>query len=144
MPVFLAGCTKLGPVSVAVALEHIRDEMANFGPTTYLLTVTDDQRPHAVSVAVVADEASDGLVVRVGSRTASNAAARPEVTLLWPPSAPGEFSLIVDGRAHVDDDRITITPTKAVKHRAAVSGPDAAYQSECQAVGDPEAEPVRH
>src|SRR3954447_15577126 len=114
--------------------------MANFGPTTYLLTVTDDQRPHAVSVAVSAD--GDGLIVRVGSRTASNATARAGVSLLRAASEPGGFSLIVDGRAAVDGDRIAITPAKAVKHRAAVSGPDAAYQSECVGVG--EAEPVRH
>ena len=126
-------------MSVAVALDEIRDEMANFGPTTYLLTVTDDQRPHAVSVVVGSE--GDALVVRVGSRTASNAAARSDVTLLWPPSAPGEFSLIVDGRGDVDGDRIAITPTKAVKHRAAVNGPDGAYQSDCVAVG--EAQPER-
>ena len=120
-------------MSVAVALDKIREEIDNFGPTTYLLTVTGDQRPHAVSVAVSVSEQGDALVVQVGKGTASNAASRPDVTLLWPPPAPGDFSLIVDGSAAVDGDRITITPSKAVKHRAAVSA-DGEYQSDCVTV----------
>ncbi len=66
-----------------------------FGPTPYLLTVGDDQRAHATAVTV--EWQDDELVMSVGARSARNATARPEVSLLWPPFEPGGYSLISDG-----------------------------------------------
>jgi hypothetical protein len=65
---------------------------------------------------------SDGVVVVVeaGSRTLRNAAARPAISLVWPPAADGGYSLIVDGDARQDDGILRIAPTRAVLHRAAV------------------------
>jgi hypothetical protein len=108
-------------VSVPVSLDRLRDEVARFGPTPYLLTVGAEGRAHAVAVAATFD--GDELVVRGGRRTVANAIDRPAIVLLWPPHEPDGYSLIVDGDAHVttgpDGPGIAITPTTAVLHRPA-------------------------
>jgi hypothetical protein len=48
-----------------------------------------------------------------------NASVRSSITLCYPPTDSTGFSLIVDGIASVDDERITLTPTSAVLHRPA-------------------------
>ena len=82
-------------MSIAVSLDRLREETQRFGATPYLLTVSDDARAHATAVTV--EWQDDELVMGVGSRSARNAAARPEVSLLWPPFEPGGYSLISDG-----------------------------------------------
>jgi hypothetical protein len=104
-------------MSVKVDLAMLADAMADH-PFAYLLTVTDDQRAHAVAVR----PRLDGGVVRVaglGHRTRSNLAVRPGVTLLFPPAEPGGYSLIVDGRATAEEDRADVVPAHAVLHRPA-------------------------
>jgi hypothetical protein len=54
-----------------------------------------------------------------GRRTASNVAARPAVTLLWPVAHDDAYRLIVDGDASVTGDTVTVVPTFAVLHRIA-------------------------
>ena len=48
------------------------------------------------------------------------------VTLVWPPSQPGDYTLIVDGRGHPTDGdaALQIVPSRAVLHRKAA--PDSA------------------
>jgi len=127
-------------VSISVSVDRIRDELPRFGPTptVFLLSVTGRQTPHAVSVSPEWD--GDRLVMRVGQGTASNAAERSSVTLLWPPPEPGEFSLIVDGTASVDGDRVIVTPESAVLHRAATTA-SGAYRNDCVRVGEPASAP---
>ena len=68
----------------------------------YLVTVDDDYRVHTVTVEPELRE--DVLDVGViGGQTRKNVEGRSDVTLLWPPSEPGGYSLIVDGRAAVAD-----------------------------------------
>lgn len=111
-------------MSIPVALEQLRNETRRFPRAPYLLTVSDDARPHAVAVTVVWE--GNALVMAVGKRSASNAATRPQVSLLWSPSEPGGYSLIVDGTASAGSDgRIALAPTRAVLHRPAAT-PDAA------------------
>jgi hypothetical protein len=110
-------------MSIPVALEQLRNETLRFALAPYLLTVGDDARPHAVAVAAVWEGAA--LAMDVGKRSASNAAARQQVSLLWAPNEPGGYSLIVDGTAASDGARVTVTPTRAVLHRPAAT-PDAA------------------
>lgn len=111
-------------MSVPVGLDSLRAEVERFGSTAYLLTVASDGRPHSVSVAVAWD--GDEIVARCGGRTLANVAARPLVSLLWPQTEAGGYSLIVDGdggvRGEGDQARATIRPTKAVMHRPA-AGP---------------------
>lgn len=104
-------------MSVKVDLAALADTMADYGPA-YLLTVSDDQRPHAVSVEPTLRDGVLGLGAG-GRRTLANLAARPDVTLLFPPSQPDGYSLIVDGRARVDEGNVTVEAAHAVLHRPA-------------------------
>jgi hypothetical protein len=111
-------------MSIPVGLERLNAEAERLGAAPYLLTVADDGRPHAVAVAV----SWEGAVLRakLGKRSAANIAARPLVSLLWPPAEAGGYSLIVDATAGLegsgDEVRARIEPTSGVLHRPA-SGP---------------------
>lgn len=105
-----------------MSLDRLREEAARFGQTPYLLTVGDDHRAHATAVTV--EWHDDELMMSVGARSARNAAARPEVSLLWPPFEAGGYSLISDGVVRdVGDERLAFAPTRAVLHRPAVGPP---------------------
>lgn len=125
-------------MSIPVALEELRAALAERPSSAYLLTVSDDGRPHAVHVALAWD--GDRLAADVGRRTAANAAARPTaVSLVFPVRTPDDYSLIVDGSAQVaaavadgGDRRVLVSPTKAVLHRpAAAPDPSSACGSDC-------------
>jgi hypothetical protein len=95
--------------------------LATFPGVAYLVTVSDDARPH--TVAVRPQWEGDELVVPAGRTSRSNAQARPLVALLWPPAEAGGFSLIVDASASVrNDDEVHLKPTRAVLHRPAPGG----------------------
>lgn len=98
----------------SVAAEH--------GPTAFVLTVGDDGRTRVIHVKVAIDDRGVLRAV-VGRGAAANAAARPDVVVLWPPAADG-FSLIADGVASVDgeprgDTPLAIEVFSAVRHRPA-------------------------
>lgn len=121
-------------MTVPVPLEKLRAALEERGGSAYLLTVAGDARPHAVHVSVRWQ--GDALAVEVGKRSAVNAAARPLVSLLYPPSAAGGYSLIVDGTAASappgEGQRLLITPTLAVLHRPAVEpDPTASCAADC-------------
>ncbi len=105
-------------MSVKVDVSRLAETLRDYG-FAYLLTVTDDQRTHAVAVTPSMTGAdltfSDGL----GRRTRANLAARPDVTLLWPPGDAGGYTLIADGRVTVTDDVATFVADNAVLHRPA-------------------------
>lgn len=103
-------------MSIAVPLEELADRLTQY-PWGYLVTVRDDGR--AQSLAVPTELVEGRLVATVGRSTAANANARPNVTVLFPGASGSEFSLIVDGEAHVDGDRIEVMPTWVVLHRPA-------------------------
>jgi len=112
-------------MSIPVSVEGLAAAMANL-PYAYLLTVSDDGRPHAVAVT---PQLVDGVLrMTVGKRTVSNAQSRPDgVSVVWPPTEVGGYSLIVDGRGAASGDLVDVTPTKAVLHRpapATVMDPD--------------------
>lgn len=104
-------------VTIAVPLTELADRLAQH-PWGYLVTVRDDGR--AQSLAVPTQLVDGSLVATVGRGAASNALARPNVTMLFPGASGEDFSLIVDGEATVAEDRIEITPTWAVLHRPAL------------------------
>jgi hypothetical protein len=107
-------------MSVRVELDGIRDAIAEQGSTPYLVTVGDDGRPRVNSVAPSWED--DRLVVPAGRHGLANVAARPGVTLLWPPREPGGYSLLVDGEGRVEGEQVAVTPTSAILHRSAVGG----------------------
>jgi hypothetical protein len=103
-------------------------------PFAYLITVDDGYRVHTVTVQPELRElaeGSDGVGVildvgLIGGHTRSNLSQRSDVTLLWPPTESGGYSLIVDGLARAtdsDDDaaRVGVLPTRALLHREADS-----------------------
>jgi hypothetical protein len=112
-------------VSIAVDLADLPAAVAEreFG---YLLTVGGDERPKAV--ALVPTLVDGELRFAVGGGTGRNAGERPRVSIVFPPTATDEFSLLVDGDARLepDPDRhgtgemlVIVTPTWAVRHRPA-------------------------
>ena len=122
-------------MSIPVSLEKWRAASEERGPGAYVLTVSDDGRPHAVHAAIRWEGAA--LAAEVGRRSATNAQARPEVSLLFPVRSEGDYSLIVDGTAVVegteDGQRMLVTPTKAVLHRPAAVplDPTSACTADC-------------
>jgi len=98
-------------------------------PFAYLLTTRAGAAPHAVAVTAVMDE-GELVVAATGQRTRANARQTPTVSLVWPPSSPQAYSLIVDGLASVAGESIRIAPSRAVLHRPAPS-PRPAPSGDC-------------
>jgi hypothetical protein len=104
-----------------VDLEQLADTIGGYG-FAYLVTVGEEGRAHVL--AVTPETVEGGLAVGgVGRHSQENATARPDVTLVWPPTDAGGYSLLVDGSATVDGSTVTVSPTKAILHRRA-PGPD--------------------
>lgn len=104
-----------------VDIERLAAALPDY-PYAYLVTVDDDYRVHTVTVEPRLREAIVDVGL-IGGRTRQNLAQRPDVTLLWPPTQPGGYSLIVDGTAEVTDAgdavRLAVAPTRALLHREA-------------------------
>jgi len=109
-------------MSIEVPLEGLADEIGRWG-FCYLLTVSDGERPHLLALRPEVIGAGGHVSLRFdagGGRACRNAAARPDVTLVFPPvEHPAGMSLVVDGTATVDGSLIDVAPTWAVLHRAA-------------------------
>lgn len=110
--------TSIAPASLDAALRER-------GTGAYVITVGDAGAPHVVYVEVA--PRSEGLLAEVGARTAANARARGQVTVLYPARHDDDYSLIVDAmatpEASGDGSRLHLVPTRAVLHRP---GPAAA------------------
>lgn len=114
-----------------VDLQALADALVDY-PYAYLITVDDEFRAHTVTVEPTLRAATLDVGL-IGGRTRKNLARRADVTLLWPPPAPGGYSLIVDGKAEVTPEngtgdetaRLEVVPTRALLHREADS-PNAA------------------
>lgn len=105
-------------MSIPVSLPSLAEVMARYA-FAYLLTGSERGAPRAVAV-VPRLEGGILLIDAIGHRTRENLVARPEVGLVWPPGAPGDYSLIVDGLAVPDSaGMLRITPSRAVLHRPA-------------------------
>jgi hypothetical protein len=106
-------------MSIAVALADLEDTAARFGDAAYVLTSSDDGRPHISHVRVRVD--GETIVFDAGRSTRRNLAARPATVVLWPQAEPGGFSLIVDANAEApaDDAPVVLIVANAVLHRPA-------------------------
>ena len=117
-------------VSIPVSLDELRAQIRGFERDPYLITVSEEAHPHCV--AVVVSWVGDELVVRAGNRTLETAGARPLVSFVWPPATRDGYSLIVDGSVTATrglregGNVITVRPARAVLHRPAAGGGDAA------------------
>jgi hypothetical protein len=95
---------------------HLRDAIATHPIGPFLLTVTGEARPHVGDVR--ATWRGEEIVVAAPSSWPGSARyGHTDVSLLWPPSEPGGYSLIVDGTASTAGGELTITPTRAVHYR---------------------------
>lgn len=111
-----------------VDLQRLAAALTDY-PYAYLITVDDGYRVHTVTV--VPTLRGDTLDVGpIGGHTRDNLARRGDVTLLWPPTEPGGYSLIVDGHAQAagpDSESLGVVPDRALLHRdAAPDSPEAA------------------
>lgn len=103
-------------MSIPVEIDKLADALADRG-AGYLLTASADGRVKAVTVEPTL---ADGVLRCPPSRgSARNLDAQPAATLLFPPTEPRGYTLLVDGTATADDDAITFTPASAVLHRPA-------------------------
>jgi hypothetical protein len=126
-------------MTVKVDLAALDQQAAVFGTNPFLLTVSPDRRPHAVSVRVEWDGTTFQL--RAGRTSLANMAANPDVTLLWAPppghGSDGGYSLIVDGLAKVVEDRVTVAPASSLLHRTVAHTAEDPAGSDCLAVLPP-------
>ena len=108
-----------------VDFERLADALGGYR-FAYLVTVDDDYRVHTVTVEPeLREKVMD--VGLIGGRTRRNVESRSAVTLLWPPSEPGGYSLIVDGTGEIaemadsndDTAALRVVPTRALLHRNA-------------------------
>lgn len=103
-------------MSIAVALEDLPGKLAEY-PWCYLVT-SGEERPHVLAVRPTVVEG--GLRCETGHSSRANVVRNALVVLMFPPSQPDGFSLIVDGEGAVNGDGVVVTPTWAVLHRPAV------------------------
>lgn len=122
-------------MNIEVALNRLREAIEERGSGVYLITVSGDGRPHAVYLDA-AWENGRLAVSDVGATTAANAAARPNVSILFPVSVSADYTLFVDGPATVEtrgENRcVVVTPNRAVFHRpGAPRDPASSCTSDC-------------
>ena len=125
-------------MNVEMALDRLERVIADRGAGAYVLTVTGDGRPHAVYLDVTW-EGGRLVASGIGTTTAANATARPNVSLLFPVGAAADYTLFVDGPATVegggDARRLVVTPTRAVFHRpGAPRDPASSCTSDCMPI----------
>lgn len=123
-------------MSIPVDLDRLAETLSGYR-FAYLLTTGEDLRAHAVQVTPQLHQ-ERLRVANPGRRSGANARARSAIALVWPPAEEGEYSLIVDGEATVDDDVLTLVPTRAILHRPATAEAETAAGacgSDCVEIG---------
>ncbi len=112
-----------------VDLQRLADALGDY-QFAYLVTVGDDYRLHTVTVKPELRERVLEIGV-IGDRTRANVESHGAVTLLWPPSDPDDYSLIVDGQALIVETEgaalLQVLPTRALLHRNADGPGDAIH-----------------
>ncbi len=120
-------------MSIKVEVTELAAELERYGNAPFVMTSSGEGRPHIIQLLVRLDDGK--ILARPGRSCSRNIAVQPELSLLWPAFAEGEYSLIVDGVAELvgggsvevsdaqsgDSDRIQmiITPTSGILHRPA-------------------------
>lgn len=104
-------------MSIPVSADELGATLAGY-PWGYLVSVGADGVAHMLALPT---RWHDGvLLAEAGKGTRANVAVRPEVTWAFPGVDGAAYSLIVDGRAEVDDDVVRVRPVRAVLHRPAL------------------------
>lgn len=98
-----------------MAIRTLAEAISLYGRDAYLLTVADSG-PHTSNVTV--ELRDGGLACNLGASAARNIAQQANVSLLWPPTEPGGYALIVNGTAASTGAAMAeIRLTKSVLHR---------------------------
>lgn len=109
-------------MSIEVPIDRLFEDIGSWG-FGYLVTVSDDGRPHLLALRPVVTGEADTRRLRFdagGGRACRNSSARPNVSMVFPPADHSDgMSLVVDGVAQVDESNVDVVPTWAVLHRAA-------------------------
>lgn len=108
-------------MSIEVPIAELFDQIDRWG-WCYLLTVSDDERPHLLALrpTVVGERDRRLRFDAGGGRACQNASVRSSVTLVFPPVDDADgYSLVVDGVADVDGAFVVVRPSWAVLHRPA-------------------------
>jgi hypothetical protein len=104
-------------MSINPTLPQLAETLARYR-FAYLVTIGNDARTHVVPVHPVF--AGNILSVHgLGRKTQAHMTTQRLVTLVWPPTDPSDYSLIIDGVGALGDDELAVTPTRAVLHRPA-------------------------
>jgi hypothetical protein len=104
-------------MSIQVTLPELAETLTRYH-FAYLMTVGDDEKAHVVAVNTRL-EGETLVLSSTGRRARGNVSTRPSVTLVWPPTDPTEFSLIVDGVASLLENEVAVAFTTGVLHRPA-------------------------
>ena len=109
-------------MSIEVPIDQLFDEIGSWG-FGYLVTVSADHRSHLLALRPTVIGEGDARCLRFdagGGRACRNAADRPSVSMVFPPAEHADgYSLVVDGRATVDEQFVDVRPAWAVLHRPA-------------------------
>ena len=113
-------------MSIPVSLTELPDVMGRYAPNPYLLTASPDGTPRATSVTV--QWSGSLLMAGAGRRSAANVMANDQVALLFPPTEPGDYTLIVDGWGEIQDGPVrglvvVIQPKSAILHVTQTADP---------------------
>lgn len=112
-------------MSIKVEVAELAAELERYGKAPFVMTSSGKGRPHIIQLVI---RLVDGkILARPGRSCSRNVAVQPELSLLWPAFAEGEYSLIVDGMAELaggdaesdEPTQIIITPTSGILHRPA-------------------------
>lgn len=102
------------------------------GASVYMITVTPDGQAHVSPTAAATITSEDTIALpELGRRTRANLTAGSGATVLWSPADSGEYTLIVDGAATLDDKGGLVTPKRAVLHRPGKPAPTSSNNSAC-------------
>lgn len=104
-------------MSIPLDPARLADALTDFDGG-YLLTVGEDGQIKAVAAEPTAD-AGTLTVTGPGHGSATNIVGSPQVTVLLPPMEHHGYSLIIDGSATGNSERIDVAVTGAVLHRPA-------------------------
>ncbi len=101
-------------MSIPISPAQLKDVLARFGSAS-LITKAD---PHVKILTVdVLVESGAVIVEEIRESTRANIAADPHVTLIWQTRTRHGWTLIVDGIARLDGDRLRITMESGMLHR---------------------------